>query len=62
MNKKLLFILFLICIIGTSVLIYNWIFNREDMLSDSGSIVQSILWPLLTIMWYMNWKKAKALK
>ncbi|AJW65316.1 hypothetical protein VO54_03891 [Elizabethkingia miricola] len=58
MNKKISFVLFLLCTLVTVVLICKWIFNTQDMQSSKGSFTQTILWPLLTVTWYINWTKA----
>ncbi len=60
MNKKLSFILLLICVIVSLILVYKWIFDKEDM--QSGLVIQSILWPLLTVIWYLKWKRTNTSK
>ncbi|CDN73398.1 exported hypothetical protein [Elizabethkingia anophelis] len=60
MNKKLSFILLLICVMVSLILAYKWIFDKEDI--QSGLIIQSILWPLLAIVWYLKWKRTNTSK
>jgi hypothetical protein len=60
MNKKLSFILFLMCITISIILIYKWIFEKENM--QSGLVIQSLLWPLLAVVWYLKWKRTNTSK
>ncbi len=60
MNKKLSFILFLMCIIISITLIYKWIFEKENM--QYGLVIQSLLWPLLAVVWYLKWKRTNTSK
>ncbi|AQX87862.1 hypothetical protein CMU78_09430 [Elizabethkingia anophelis] len=60
MNKKLSFILLLICVIVSLFLVYKWIFDKEDM--QSGLVIQLILWPLLAVVWDLKWKRTNMSK
>lgn len=48
------------CITISIILIYKWIFEKENM--QSGLVIQSLLWPLLAVVWYLKWKRTNTSK
>ena len=48
------------CITISIILIYKWIFEKENM--QSGLVIQSLLWPLLAVVWYLKWKRTNMSK